>query len=385
MGTKSAIPSVKEFEGILNRYTDRLLASAEKRSTKLAGLIQEHENSPEISKHKLHTLNLLKRSMDVTAQLVRANAVSSIISAYSTYKDGEHTGELLTPTQVVFFFQRQKDRDSRFAKEIAVFFSKHFGTLAPMQILERDRMDFTPIGFGDNEVVLAEEVMALDYAFEYADISMLCMDDLLDCIRVSNNVGTTFYSDSEWERIEELMDEYDVNGVLFRWSISEDESNNWRPIMEEPVVCENKELDFFPFIKPAYSGEEKWDQFMDFLIQKGFIEDDPDLKKLFLYRFTGYPASKPTELQKKITWRINCIRATKVHPGELLSILFLMSCYGRFPENSAYIAKFFDFALITPNGVVEPINYTFPQYLQRNVSKCDTVQTRIREIWGVVE
>jgi hypothetical protein len=385
MGTKSATTSIKELEGILNRYTDRLLASAEKRSTKLAGLIQEHENSPAISKHKLHTLNLLKRSMDVTAQLVRAKAVSSIISAYSAYKDEEHTGELLTPNQVVFFFQRQKDREPQFAKEIAIYFSKHFGTLAPMQILERDRMDFTPIVFGDNEVVLAEEVMALDYAFEYADISMLCVDDLLGCIRVSNKVDTAIYTDSEWERFSELMDEYDVNGVLYRWSISEDESNDWQPTPDEPVVCENKEVDFFPFIKPAYLGEENWARFMDFLIQKGFIEDDPDLKKLFFYRFTGCPASKPTDLQKKITWRINCSRATKVHPGELLSILFLMSCYGKFPENSAYIAKFFDFALITPNGVVEPINYTFPQYLQRYVSKGDTVQTRIREIWEVVE
>lgn len=403
------IKRVTSLYGILYRYLTRLGKKASERSDKLDRIIRSV--SPDTQLWQFNSVKLLKSSLDTVSLYVKDRAIYSILSGYvSFYRREIDLEELPTPAHVIFFFQRQKDRDDKLARDIATYFSTYYNTLAPMQIIERDRMDFSPIDFGSNQVELAKEIAALDYAFECSDVNMSSIDDMNGCIRVANKVGDDVFTELGYERFSDLMDEYDIGGVLYRLpeQISmlpphketkeemivglitsvEDNEETINPINEEAtaehIPNEQRSVDYFPYIRDEFKDNERFDALVDFLIAKGFIEDDPDVRANFKYRFLGI--EKPKKKLSRIVWRINALRSVKYHPGELFGMISLMSGFGKLNSNQPYISEFFSFALFDQDKrVVEDEHYSLPKYIQQNVSTSDPVQKMIRGIWNVTE
>ncbi len=404
------IKRVTSLYGILYRYLTRLDKKASDRSDKLDRIIRSV--SPDTQLWQLNSVRVLKRSLEKVSLYIKDRAIYSILSSYVNYYRREIDLETLpTPSRIIFFFQRQKDREDKLARDIATYFSTNYNTLAPMEIIERDRMDFSPIDFGGNQVELAKEIAALDYAFEYSDVNMLTIDDMNGCIRVANRVGNDVFTESGYERFCVLRDEYDIGGVLYRLpeqidmlplhketkeemivrllSGVEDEGNNNNPLNEDAIVVDNtpneqSNVDFFPSIQDIFKDGERFDVLVNYLVRNNFIEDDPVVIATFKYRFLG--TEKPKEKLSKIVWRINALRSTKSHPGELFGIIQLMSGYGKMYLNVPYISEFFSFAIFDQDKrVVEDYPYKLPIYTQRYVSKNDPVQNIIREMWNITE
>ena len=389
MITKSEINKRKrEIQVILDKFVSKLIKQSSNRTAELDTLIKAAKDETSYPEIRLKDVKLLKRSMDMVAQVVKDCAVQHIIEDYTQYYQPETLKDYLpTPSQIIFFFQRQKDRNESFARSFAAYFSRTFNTMAPMEIIERERMDFSEISFGPNQVELAEEVAAIDYAFEHPVVNMGTVDDLLGCIRVSNKTSKrVLSSDAEYARFSELWDQYDIGGILYRLPELEDsplQLNNNNPSGRS--IDELKDESRFLYIDEKFLDNDKFDQLVNFLVQNHFIEDDPTVKKIFKYRFIGTPQLQEPLKSQKIIWRINALRANKRHPGELFSILSIMTGRGAFNDNAKRIEMFFSYATISPDGKIETIQYILPKYPERNLSDNDSVRNVIRNIWNIQE
>ncbi len=92
----------------------------------------------------------------------------------------------------------------------------------------------------------------------------------------------------------------------------------------------------FPGIKQKFKTDEVIDVITDY-VAGHYIDDDPDVKKLFKYRITGLGELTPEMSEHKIVWYIK-----GKHPNDLNGFLFEISSDRR--SYQEYVAKFFEFA-----------------------------------------
>ena len=92
----------------------------------------------------------------------------------------------------------------------------------------------------------------------------------------------------------------------------------------------------FPGIKQKFKTDEVIDVITDY-VAGHYIDDDPDVKKLFKYRITGLGELTPEMSEQKIVWYIK-----GKHPNDLNGFLFEISSDRR--SYQEYVAKFFEFA-----------------------------------------
>ena len=149
-----------------------------------------------------------------------------------------------------------------------------------------------------------------------------------------------------------------------------------------------KSLGYFPFVKPAAKEEDVIDRIADLVVSYRLIEDDPVVKDLFKYRFTGLVKYKPkNHLSAKIIWRINGIsKKRKEHPGELFGLLKLLTDdkltstedkINHLTDNAQYISSFFSFGYLVDDSHVELIEYIVPTYIDRYASDSDKLRKSI--------
>lgn len=160
----------------------------------------------------------------------------------------------------------------------------------------------------------------------------------------------------------------------------EQEQSDSTPECPEEVAVPQQEMprvDFFPFVEEAIKNDMVINIIVDTVVNDfQFIEDDPDVKSIFMYRFTGLPQFRLDKMPK-IAWRINAMNRRKVHPGELLGLLAAVSKYEMFAKNVTYLEEFFSFCAIE-GCVIVPHNYTLPNPPHPYISKGDKFRKVLR-------
>ncbi len=111
------------------------------------------------------------------------------------------------------------------------------------------------------------------------------------------------------------------------------EETTRRPKQKRPVMLG----DHFTDIKPKFMDYDIMSDIADTLCEAGYMEDTPDMKRLFIYRITGKGNPAPELLTQKIIWYL---RAS--HPNELNG--FLLEIGTGHKNYREYISKFFVFA-----------------------------------------
>lgn len=344
------IVKIEVLGGILSRHIDKLIDKASERSQRLADVISSAGEAAD-KQGIIRELAFLKRTMDTLSVQVRTNAIPTILLNYADCLLHPTPIVLPSKSQVAWFFLRQKERGDKFAKDIASFLSRECGTLEPMTVMEMDMQEAknASFDFGAKQVELSEAVDALDRAFMSGSINMGAVDDLQDCLRISNCVSKDIFTTSNYQRFSELSNEFDVGGAL--WSLPHgddnallsplecanevaarfetftgDVSEALKPFMQglpkrEPVqyvYTEPSNGEYFPRLKKEYQREDIAKGIADVIIKHGLIPANE--RDLFLYRFFAYgPAPQP---DAKVHWADHVKKNNEIgNPTELLFIL----------------------------------------------------------------
>lgn len=334
---------------ILSRHVDKLIDKASERSQRLAEVISSAGEAAD-KQDIIRELTFIKRTMDTLSVQVRTNAIPTILLNYADCLL-HPTPNLPSKSQVAWFFLRQKERGDKFAKDIASFLSRECGTLEPMTLMEMDMREAknASFDFGAKQVELSEAVDALDRSFRGGSINMGTVDDLQNCLRVSNSVSKDIFTAANHQRFAELQTEFGVGGALWHLPhgdndalLSPLESANevatrfatvtgpvrevLKPFMQglpkrEPVqyvYTEPSNGEYFPRLRKEYQREDIAKGIADVIIEHEFIQASE--RDLFLYRFFGYgPEPQP---DARVHWKNHVKKNKEIgQPTELFYVL----------------------------------------------------------------
>ena len=386
---------LNNISGILQRYVDKIVTLADAQVERLKQL-QVVSNAVESQYgQRARSIKRFGKIMETASGYVKMYAVQSIVQSYlKTIQEQDAYQNVPTPSQVIFFFQRQKDRGENFAKDVASCFCREYNTLAPMQIIERERLDFSQIDFGQKQIELAIDVLALEEAFDFSLVNMGIVDDLRSCIMVARTIDEGSCSDEGYDKLLEEMEKHHIDELGYSLEyiannlddiagcLQQKEQVNGEPIIPKSDSGQQIKPEYFPRIKDEYKDPVKFAELVDYLADEGFVRDDIVVKKLLIYRFCGNIEDAPEQMDQ-IVWVINAKKRSKIdHPGELFTMLGMMSEYGHIKKNAELLSIFFNYALITEDGKeAKIVKYEQPRYIQQYTSRNDCVREKIQEIW----
>lgn len=158
------------------------------------------------------------------------------------------------------------------------------------------------------------------------------------------DLENTYYSNSTLVELnnslnakEHLFTKNEYNAIIGSEIHPVIEQSEEQTSLEEIYETPLNNLDAcFPGIKQKFKTDEVIDVITDY-VAGHYIDDDPDVKKLFKYRITGLGELTPEMSEQKIVWYIK-----GKHPNDLNGFLFEISSDRR--SYQEYVAKFFEFA-----------------------------------------
>ena len=342
---------ITSLEKALAALVVRVVERSNDRAAKLDGII--HAATPsEDDVYKLATIKRVRRIMDLLNDYVRLAAVPSMLLAYD--KHDRDAGAVETQNWITFFLFRIRDIDNEFAMDLASALSRAYGTLAPIDVLERKSMDYSPANYGDKQVELSEEVAALYDALFRAPVSLDTIETLIGCIGVANKTCQDFYRDAQYDRIRKLIDDYNIEQAVYMLPQNDYDgepmspqayltklakeqlakaSGDVRPLLEPYLLgwlprtrnsYEQKELQGLPYLqglKAKYMSTDIAEAVADLVIDSNCIHRED--RALFIYVFFGY--GEPSEL-KPLPWQDHTSKGSKTkgkvgHPTELYYLL----------------------------------------------------------------
>ena len=274
---------------------------------------------------------------------------------------------ILSPKEIIAFLSDLASTDKKLCNTFLRSWSKHF------------EITFFSEAFKANDMQSATEYLtgthggASPFAIEVTSVAKgLYMlrtftQTIKQCLKASKKIDSKYYikfSDAANQKdlafLKDLENTYYSNSTLVELNNSLNAKehlftkNEYNAIIGSeihPVIEQSEEqtsleeiyetplnnLDAcFPGIKQKFKTDEVIDVITDY-VAGHYIDDDPDVKKLFKYRITGLGELTPEMSEQKIVWYIK-----GKHPNDLNGFLFEISSDRR--SYQEYVAKFFEFA-----------------------------------------
>lgn len=338
-----------------NRELD-IYVFGEKMTSRRRARIMSKEQTRELYPHRKESLviliNLAKKYLSGFERYEKEHTLTQ----YSIYKHKDYNGnrdvniahpyrpDLLPPDEQANFLLQLSNTDKRLARYLLSILTHINGTPLITQYVSNNDYEGLEQALSYSDVEISEEITAWCESLNVADIKEV--DGLL---AASYSVQKDFFLMKFVEPLDNLWEEMQaisykewpdiVNDVI----PGSDATSNETTIEEKQSQIVDKtdsplkNLDAsFPGIKQKFKDEMVIDEITDYLAGH-YIDDDPDVKKLFKYRITGLGELTPELCEKKIVWYMK-----GKHPNDLNGLLFEISSDRR--SYQEYVAKFFEFA-----------------------------------------
>lgn len=338
-----------------NRELD-IYVFGEKMTSRRRARIMSKEQTRELYPHRKESLvmliNLAKKYLSGFERYEKEHTLIQ----YSIYKHKDYNGnrdvniahpyrpDLLPPDEQANFLLQLSNTDKRLARYLLSILTHINGTPLITQYVSNNDYERLEQALSYSDVEISEEITAWCESLNVADIKEV--DGLL---AASCSVQKDFFLMKFVEPLDNLWEEMQaisykewpdiVNDVIPGSNATSNETTieEKQSQIVDKTDSPLKNLDAsFPGIKQKFKDEMVIDEITDYLAGH-YIDDDPDVKKLFKYRITGLGELTPELCEKKIVWYMK-----GKHPNDLNGLLFEISSDRR--SYQEYVAKFFEFA-----------------------------------------